>query len=85
MWSLVFLSDSGQWTDSYLVPNTANHSSAYSYYSYVDKFIESELEKVGITGPCDEAPWDNIMISPLMTSHKKPNGRRTVFDASFGL
>ena len=75
----------GLWSDAYLEPSTKNHSSAYSYYSYVDKFVETELNKLGITGPFDSAPWDNLMISPMMTSHKKPAGRRTVFDASFGL
>ena len=29
------------------------------------------------------SPFDDVMISPLMTSPKKPNSRRTVFDASF--
>ena len=75
----------GLWTDAYLVPSTANHSSAYSYFSYVDKFIETELEKLGLSGPYKSSPFDKLMLSPIMTSHKKPNGRRTVFDASFGL
>ena len=34
-------------------------------------------------GPFSTSPFNNIMISPLMTSPKKPNSRRTVFDASF--
>ena len=36
-----------------------------------------------MTGPFLVSPFDNIMISPLMTSPKKPNSRRTVFGASF--
>ena len=75
----------GLWTNSYLVPCSQNHSSSYSYYSHVDKFVDTELNKLGITGPFESAPWDCLMLSPIMTSHKKPCGRRTVFDASFGL
>ena len=70
--------------DAYLEPNVKNHSSAYSFYPYVDKFISSELENIGVTGPFERAPWDWIMISPIMTAPKKPDSRRTVFDASFG-
>ena len=36
-----------------------------------------------MTGPFKTSPFENIMVSPLMTSHKKPSSRRTVFDASF--
>ena len=75
----------GLWTDAYLEPSTNNHSSAYSYYSYIDKFVETELSKLGVTGPFESAPFEPIMISPMMTSPKKPNERRPVFDASFGL
>ena len=75
----------GLWSESFLVPSTSNHSSAYSYHTYVDKFVETELVKSGITGPFNSAPLDNLMLSPMMTSHKKPAGRRTVFDASFGM
>ena len=75
----------GLWSDAFLVPNTKNHSSAYSYHTYVDKFVESEIGKVGLSGPFERSPWDNIMLSPLMTSHKKPSSRRPVFDASFGM
>ena len=75
----------GLWSEAYLEPCVKNHSSAYSYFSHVDKFIETELSKVGITGPFNQSPWENIMLSPMMTAHKKPNSRRTVFDASFGM
>ena len=51
----------------------------------MDKFVETELSKLGMTGPFDSAPWDNVMISPMMTSHKKTSYRRPVFDASFGM
>ena len=75
----------GLWSDAFLEPSVKNHSSAYTYYTYVDKFVETELAKLGVTGPFESSPWDNVMISPMMTSHKKPSSRRPVFDASFGL
>ena len=75
----------GLWSDAHLEPSTKNHSSSYSYHTYVDKFVETELSKLGMTGPFDSSPWENVMVSPMMTSHKKPNSRRPVFDASFGL
>ena len=75
----------GLWSDAYLEPATRNHSSAYSYYTFLDKFVETELSELGMTGPFAASPWENVMISPMMTSHKKPNSRRPVFDASFGL
>ena len=69
----------------FLYPSTKNHSSAYSYHNFIDKFVETELDKLGLTGPFENAPWGHLMISPLMTSHKKPSSRRSVFDASFGM
>ena len=69
--------------DFILKPVLKNHSSAYDFYTHVDKFVSKELEKGGITGPFSSSPFANIMISPLMTSPKKPNSRQTVFDASF--
>ena len=30
----------GLWSEAYLEPTTRNHSSAYSHYSFVDKFID---------------------------------------------
>ena len=73
------------WTDAFLEPSTKNHSSAYSYHTYVDKFVKTELSKLGMTGPFDSSPWDNVMISPMMTSPKKTSSHRLVFEASFGL
>ena len=75
----------GLWPDICLVPCTNNHSSAYSYYSYIDEFVAKELKSLGLTGPFSNEPFEQIMLSPLMTAHKKPNSRRAVFDASFGL
>ena len=69
--------------DFILKPVLKNHTSSYEYYSHVDKFVRKELKMGGMTGPFATSPFNNIMISPLMTSPKKPNSRRTVFDASF--
>ena len=63
---------------------TRNHGSAYIWYQHVDKFICSEVEEGGMSGPFLRAPWWNTIISPLMTAHKKVRSRRTVFDATFG-
>ena len=63
---------------------TRNHGSSYMWYSYVDKFITKEVVEGGIAGPYNIAPWKDFVISPLMTAHKKPRGRRTVFDATYG-
>ena len=63
---------------------TRNHGSSYMWYTYVDKFITKEVIEGGVTGPFRNSPWGKIVVSPLMTAHKKPNGRRTVFDATFG-
>ena len=71
--------------NAYLETATRNHWSAYSYFSHLDKFVDSELRDLGMTGPFDDSPWQNVMISHMMTSHKKPTSRRPVFDASFGL
>ena len=70
--------------DFVLLPVLKNHSSSYNYFSHLDKFIAAELDHHGITGPFCSSPFDQIMTSPLMTSIKKPDGRRSVFDASFG-
>ena len=61
----------GLWSDAFLKPSDKNHSSAYSYHSHVDKFVETELVKLGVTGPFEFSLFEN-----------KPCSRRTVFDAS---
>ena len=61
-----------------------NHGSSYQWYGHVDKFMCTEVQEGGITGPFQLSPWWNIVVSPLMTANKKPLSRRTVFDASFG-
>ena len=67
-----------------LESSTRNHGSAYQWFSHVDKFICTELREGGLTGPFKLGPWWNTVISPVMTAHKKPASRRTVFDATFG-
>ena len=67
-----------------LKSTTRNHGSAYQWFSHVDKFICGEIKEGGMTGPFRLGPWWNTVVSPLMTAHKKPLSRRTVFDATFG-
>ena len=54
--------------DFILQPVLKNHSSAYEYFTHVDKFVRNELEKGGMTGPFVTSPFVNIMVSPLMTA-----------------
>lgn len=63
---------------------TRNHGSSYEYYPFIDSFISGEIEKNGLSGPCLEAPWPDMICTPLMSAVKKPSGRRAVFDATFG-
>ena len=64
--------------------STRNHGSSYNFYPYIDKFVIGEVTKVGLTGPFQEAPWTDLVCAPLMTAAKKPDGRRAVFDATYG-
>ena len=63
---------------------TRNHGSAYMWFDHVDKFVCTEVSEGGMSGPFEKAPWWNTIVSPLMTAHKKPMSRRTVFDATYG-
>lgn len=67
-----------------LVPASRNHGSSYQFFPWVDEFISSSLKKCYLAGPCGVQPFVEIHISPLMTSIKKPSGRRCVFDATYG-
>ena len=69
---------------STLVPTLRNHGSSYQYYTYLDKFLSTGLERCELTGPCKAPPFSKVHVSPLMTAVKKPDGRRSVFDATFG-
>ena len=64
--------------------STRNHGSAYTYFNHVDKFVSEELSGGGLTGPFIQPPWWDCVVSPIMTAPKKPNSRRTVFDATYG-
>ena len=68
-----------------LEPAMKNHSSSYMYFSWLDKFCVKEVQKCGLTGPFGNNPFPVYHISPMMTSHKKPDKRRCVFDATFGM
>ena len=67
-----------------LVPSLQNHASSYQYYSWIDEFLTKCVEKCYAAGPYYSQPFPVLHTSPLMTAVKKPNGRRAVFDASFG-
>ena len=71
-------------SDTELESKTSNHGSSYTWFGHVDKFITTEIAECGLSGPFNVSPWQNIIVSPLMTAHKKPLSRRTVYDASFG-
>ena len=68
-----------------LVPALKNHSSSYMFYSWVDKFCVKEVSKCGLTGPLATVPFSDFHVSPMMTAIKKPDKRRVVFDASYGI
>ena len=61
-----------------------NHGSAYQYYTWIDEFVQTGLTYADISGPFKESPFSQFVTSPLMTAIKKHDGRRAVFDASFG-
>ena len=67
-----------------LSPSLRNHGSSYQYYTFLDKFISTGIVNCELTGPFKSPPFNEVHISPLMTAVKKPNGRRSVFDATFG-
>ena len=67
-----------------LTPAMSNHGSSYSFYPWIDKFLVSSLKKKYVAGPFLVQPFQVIHLSPLMTAEKKPDGRRPVFDATFG-
>ena len=68
----------------FLEPALKNHQSSYSFFSYIDRFLEKEVGKHGVAGPLPQPPFVPTMISPMMTSPKSPSSRRPVFDASWG-
>ena len=67
-----------------LVSAQANHGSSYQFYTFIDKFLKVGVEKCDLVGPFKNSPFVDVHVSPLMTAAKKPDGRRPVYDASFG-
>ena len=67
-----------------LVPCLQNHASSYQYFTWIDEFVVKCVKKCYAAGPYGIQPFPMMQISPLMTAAKKPDGRRAVFDASFG-
>ena len=67
-----------------LVPTLRNHGSAYQYFTYLDKFLATGLTRCELAGPFNVPPFPAVHVSPLMTAIKKPDSRRSVFDATFG-
>ena len=67
-----------------LVSTLRNHGSSYQYFTYMDEFLSTGLERCELAGPCVVPPFNEVHVSPLMTAVKKPAGRRAVFDATFG-
>ena len=61
-----------------------NHGSSYQYYRWIDEFIKVGIPYCDLSGPMVKPPFTNFQTSPLMTAAKKPDGRRAVFDATFG-
>ena len=68
-----------------LEPSLKNHSSSYMYYSWLDKFCVKEITECGMAGPFGSVPFSAYHLSPMMTAIKRPNKRRCVFDASYGM
>ena len=67
-----------------LTSTLRNHGSALQFYSWIDEFVSVGLQKADVVGPFQASPFESVHISPLMTAPKKPDGRRAVFDATFG-
>ena len=69
---------------SELSSSLQNHGSSYKFYTYIDKFLSTGVDRCELTGPFRTPPFQRVHVSPLMTAPKKPSGRRSVFDATFG-
>ena len=67
-----------------LVSTLRNHGSSYQFFTHIDEFLKTGLERGELAGPFRVPPFKEVHISPLMTAVKKPDSRRAVFDATFG-
>ena len=61
-----------------------NHGSSYQFYTHLDKFLSTGLVRYELAGTFRVQPLTAVHVSPLITAVKKPDGRRSVFDATFG-
>ena len=62
----------------------SNHSSAKQYWQDVQAYLDEEKEFGAILGPFQQAPMDNLHVSPFLT-RDKPGGahRRVIVGLSF--
>ena len=67
-----------------LVSTLRNHGSSYQFFTHMDEFMSTGLERCEMTGPCRAPPFAEVHVSPMMSAVKKPDSRRAVFDATFG-
>ena len=51
-----------------LVSSLRNHGSSYQYFTYLDKFLSTGLERCELAGPCKSPPFTAVHVSPLMTA-----------------
>lgn len=62
----------------------SNHSSATSFQSAVDQFIDKEIKNDTIIGPFAERPFEWLYAAPLMTRPKtNPENRRIIVDYTY--
>ena len=67
-----------------LISTLRNHGSSYQYFTHIDEFLSTGLERRELAGPFRVPPFPMVHVSPLMTAVKRPDSRRAVFDATFG-
>ena len=68
-----------------LVSTLRNHGSSYQFFTHIDEFLKTGLERGELDGPFRVPPFKEVHVSPLMTAvKKKTDSRRAVFDATFG-
>ena len=62
--------------------HTENHKSARDYRRQVDEYVELELGKGALIGPCVQPPFDWVHVSPMKSSTDN-EARRIIVDLSF--
>ena len=60
-----------------------NHSSAFMRATGVDKYFETETNAAAMIGPLENAPFENMNYSPLLTRDKPDGGVRVIVDLSW--